>query len=70
MNLGFALQRPVFRKPVDIGELRTPRLYVVLDDNYEVAFWCLVLDCTRSELIDAVATVGKDVAAVRRYFSR
>ncbi len=41
-----------------------------LGQPHEISYWCRALDCTPTELRDAVRAVGDSVAAVRVYLSR
>lgn len=41
-----------------------------IHEEWEVRYWCSVLNVTTSQLIHAVHTVGVYVSDVRRYFGR
>ena len=39
---------------------------VRLDQEWEVIYWCMVLQCTKQQLIEAVAKVGTSAALLRK----
>lgn len=48
------------------GENRLNHRVVRLDYDWEVIYWCLVLQCTKQDLEDAVGKVGNDSNAIRQ----
>lgn len=48
------------------GENRLNHNIVRLDNDWEVIYWCLVLQCTKKDLEDAVNKVGNDSKAIRQ----
>ena len=47
------------------GESRLNHKVVRLDYDWEVIYWCLVLQCTKHELEDAVRKVGNNASDIR-----
>jgi hypothetical protein len=41
-----------------------------IHEPYEVTYWCEKFGCTKQQLLDAVAAVGKSVDAVRRHLGK
>lgn len=46
------------------------RSKISTSEDWEVRYWCDVLDVTKEELVSAVRAVGNGVDDVKRYFSR
>lgn len=40
---------------------------ISLEKRYEIRYWVRTLDCTETQLYEAVRAVGNEVAAVRRF---
>jgi len=43
---------------------------VNVNEDYEVAYWTDVFNCTKQELVEAVEKVGTSSEAVRNYLSK
>jgi hypothetical protein len=43
---------------------------ILLDDEWDVIYWCLVLKCTKSELEAAVRRFGKSSSVIRELIGK
>jgi hypothetical protein len=41
---------------------------ISINQDHEVVYWCMELDCTKAELMEAIKQVGLSADAVRAYF--